>query len=524
MVVMLSLCLFMVSCNDDEQGGGKEDLCDPEKEKCDAWDYRNDPARLKFELIYKLESLPKEGEAERAPWPDNWWPMRDEGIAQRWVYDDENLWDDARYGSYEPSPAEKYDFVFYPGQEREYEYKGKKAIMGPATLWEYQNHGTWQEDEVEGWWGHCNGWTAASICEPEPQHKVVRRVGNIDITFYPSDIKALLTELYFDALALGVGGRCNNKELERDEYGRIKANECRDINAGSFHVAVTNLIGIYKRAIAMDKSSGYQVWNYPVYKFKVEKLEEVDLSRALELLGVNNTNTYPYNEKAKRFAHVKTTLYYVTDGVPPSKTPYSSNIERYTYSASYEYLLEMDEGGKIIGGEWLGYSREDHPDFFWYPISHGLGDDRSDFGDNPYISYFDVKELLDEAISTTGGTSQFVEQRREVNLEIPDMDEKGIEDRVEVEQIGTVKSVMVEVNITHTYIGDLIVELEHDGLTKVLHRREGGSQRNLSKTYTVEEFVGEEVQGYWILRVKDIASKDIGTLNSWKLVIEYIEK
>jgi transglutaminase elicitor len=36
--------------------------------------------------------------------------------------------------------------------------------------------------------------------------------------------------------------------------------------------------------------------------------------------------------------------------------------------ASYDYILEVDPGNKSLGGEWLGESRKDHPDFVWLPL------------------------------------------------------------------------------------------------------------------------------------------------------------
>ncbi|MFG1603884.1 M4 family metallopeptidase [Actinoplanes sp. NPDC049265] len=77
----------------------------------------------------------------------------------------------------------------------------------------------------------------------------------------------------------------------------------------------------------------------------------------------------------------------------------------------------------------------------------------------------------------------------------------------------------VSVNITHTWIGDLVVSLiAPDGTAYVLHNREGGSADNIVKTYTVN-LSGETATGAWKLRVQDAASLDTGTLNSWGLTL-----
>lgn len=94
-----------------------------------------------------------------------------------------------------------------------------------------------------------------------------------------------------------------------------------------------------------------------------------------------------------------------------------------------------------------------------------------------------------------------------------------------------IADVDVQVNITHTYIGDLIVELQSPTGTIVrLHNRTGGSADDIVKTYDdstmppdgpglLADFQGETVTGVWTLRVSDNAGLDTGTLNSWTLKI-----
>jgi aminopeptidase S len=73
----------------------------------------------------------------------------------------------------------------------------------------------------------------------------------------------------------------------------------------------------------------------------------------------------------------------------------------------------------------------------------------------------------------------------------------------------------VEVHITHTYIGDLIVSLiAPDGSTYPLHNRGGGSTDNIDQTYTAN-LSDEPRNGTWKLRVQDAAAADVGRINSW---------
>ncbi|MFC9844780.1 M4 family metallopeptidase [Streptomyces sp. NPDC060223] len=76
----------------------------------------------------------------------------------------------------------------------------------------------------------------------------------------------------------------------------------------------------------------------------------------------------------------------------------------------------------------------------------------------------------------------------------------------------------VAVDIVHTYIGDLQVQLvAPDGTAYTLKAYgTGGSTDNLNTTYTVNAS-SEVANGTWQLRVQDNAAIDTGYINSWKL-------
>ncbi|QTR03840.1 S8 family peptidase, partial [Saccharothrix algeriensis] len=68
----------------------------------------------------------------------------------------------------------------------------------------------------------------------------------------------------------------------------------------------------------------------------------------------------------------------------------------------------------------------------------------------------------------------------------------------------------VTVNIVHTYIGDLVVDLvAPDGTVYNLHNRSGGSADNINRTFTVNAS-SEAAAGAWKLRVRDLATIDTG--------------
>ncbi len=75
----------------------------------------------------------------------------------------------------------------------------------------------------------------------------------------------------------------------------------------------------------------------------------------------------------------------------------------------------------------------------------------------------------------------------------------------------------VAVDIRHTYIGDLVVDVvAPDGSVYNVHNRSGGSTDNLVTTYTVNAS-SEVANGTWRLRVRDAASLDTGYINEWSL-------
>ena len=75
----------------------------------------------------------------------------------------------------------------------------------------------------------------------------------------------------------------------------------------------------------------------------------------------------------------------------------------------------------------------------------------------------------------------------------------------------------VSVDIRHTYIGDLKVDLvAPDGSLYNIHNRTGTSTDNIIKTVTLN-LSTELLNGTWKLRVNDNANADTGYINSWSV-------
>ena len=113
-------------------------------------------------------------------------------------------------------------------------------------------------------------------------------------------------------------------------------------------------------------------------------------------------------------------------------------------------------------------------------------------------------------------------------LHIPDNDAQGIYHTLEMGRAGTVRELELQVDITHTYIGDLRVVLSApSGKTVTVHERTGGNRDNLIRTFdtgttpALSPLIGESAKGEWTLSVSDHAGRDIGKLNAWGLRVRF---
>jgi subtilisin-like proprotein convertase family protein len=143
-----------------------------------------------------------------------------------------------------------------------------------------------------------------------------------------------------------------------------------------------------------------------------------------------------------------------------------------------------------------------------------------------------VEGVVVEEGQQTGGVDMVLyptvtsEQCESPALSIPDSYPTGVYDTLEFAEDLSITDVEIYVNITHTYIGDLIVEVRSPaGTTVRLHNRSGGSADNIVGWYDSElpvdgpgslaDFVGEQSVGEWRIWVSDNAGADVGVLNTW---------
>lgn len=620
--------------------------------KADAWNWRNDPRHFRTVLNYNFDDLPLEGRTNDTPWTASYWPYYQDGLLARWQ-DRRGMDAESEYRGL--SPAEKYDIAFngwtppegfdalkpFDADTCEFDQEYYDSL-GPAGTWTHRNKGLWAVtngvdddgdgvadadecqqntdsgeydfDSIETWWGICHAWAPAALMEPEPLGAVTRN----GVTFDVSDLKGLIIQQWDRASAHMVGGRCNDKEFERDENGRVTNEECRDLNAGSWHVIVTNFIGLNKKGFVIERTTNYEIWNQPLFGYKIDEQREITLQEAHRLLKIEDdggtgefvqgvevgTNeaqailafaneatleqldddarldaraarnivmyrdgadgqlgteddnlfddlaeladisyvgesafgdlmayalangyspqVYEYNPEAERFVEVRMTTDWVAEQ-HQSADRTDTIIDRYTHHDTYHYILELSAEGEVIGGEWVGESNINHPDFVWLPTRAISG--------NPNIDIDEVRDMIEEGRRAVLGdeepeAEQLAFSSDEV-VAIPDYDPEGATSTITVDREGTVDTVKLDVEISHTYRGDLVVELRHGGIAINVFdgsdAAEAWSDDLSLQGVEVDGFHGSELSGDWELVVLDTYRMDIGQIENWTLTVEATE-
>jgi hypothetical protein len=245
------------------------------------------------------------GEIKPAPWSGDWWSRKKGFLIKGWP-------------GHKPSPFEKYDAYVH-------------SVTGRnpgAHAWEKNPRNKHYNPQGEDWEGHCNGWAAAAILTAEPRHRRVRN----GIVFETADQKGILSELYMNTYCKFYGNR----------YWGNSNDDIDDIYPDEFHRLLLEYIGTGKSAIICDTARDRQVWNFPLYKFET------------------SWSTGWFDDSKLK---VKTTVYYVDDGVKPEF------LGTKWFRKTYTYNLYIDGGGNIIDGDWTGSSKNDHPDFVWVPTA-----------------------------------------------------------------------------------------------------------------------------------------------------------
>ena len=356
-------------------------------------------ARPSFNTLEALEEnqLTK-GRVAVQPWSDDYWPIYSGILGKR--YSDP-------YFAYKDSWIDFFDYVQEQPASSIWasEDEVAKKSLGPSEKYDRligDEKGTltqemWAEgkaywesyNDVESWMGICHGWAIAAFMHERPQKTLeLKSPSGEAITFYPSDIKALSSLLWANARTqtLFVGGRCNTSNPEEDDNGRIIDQDCFDSNPATWHLAMTELVGVRKESFVFDATYDYQVWNQPVvsyeYRYFNPKTMDDGLSLEKAKVAISEMEKDRYKKyrspKAKYVVGIEMQVDYVVETEPTSRDHDDESWDSVT-SAYYMYDLELDAKGRIIGGEWY---QSYHPDFMWRPKSNQMARSYFEYGLN----------------------------------------------------------------------------------------------------------------------------------------------
>lgn len=414
-----------------------------EQEKTRAAYAANDNPRnlvdtFTHETLASIESAGlKSARLDTQPWSGDYWATAQGGLSNRYAgcmaYGWKEGFDYIRnhpskviLGSgsevwvNELSPAEKYDALVGDASEG---LTRASWLKGKAY---FEQHG-----EVPGWFGICHGWSPASYMLPRAKKSVkVVTPGNVSLTFFPCEIKALASLLWAESRPVTrfIGGRCNTEKPAFDpETGRVvtmvnpliaadyppeepldpempppgteeislssehwneetgevdgrtggrptEAN-CFDTNPGSWHLAMVNQIGVSRRSMIMDASFDFQVWNQPLLGytytyFNPHTLQATEVLQEATVTRAAFTSDIFKKYRSPRMASVVGVIMKATYmGENGNEQVHEDVPENDSIMDVYYYYdLEVDASGKIIGGEWYTNA---HPDFLWTPPKGG---------------------------------------------------------------------------------------------------------------------------------------------------------
>jgi hypothetical protein len=318
-----------------------------------------------------------QGRGDRG-WAGFFWPYVNNGIASG------AFGGGSSHGGGGHSPAGKYDAA-----------RGGKT---KAQSWEVKNHGS-SVPKVQGWWGHCNGWCAASALIDEPREGA--KVNGIQFTV--GDLKGILSEVGMSVTADFFGNRVDPWAYDDKRWD--------DTVPSQFFLVLTNYMGKAGRTVLIDRFTGHEVWNQPLagYRFAYPKPSDYlgctngvcKINLEVRLWWYNDSGvpagvlTPEFNWEDARdpasgamaIEHRDLVMELWLDGPvvfgPDSKITSSGDV------------LVTHDGEFYAGGAWkMGYHNPDgNPDYMWVPYSFVAPDPNDDYG-NPEVDWEWVKAHL----------------------------------------------------------------------------------------------------------------------------------
>ncbi len=335
--------------------------------------YFNPIARVKMNSVFAELPLKASILDDRFGWSESYWPSNLGGIAYRWNHPNPEPFkykllkkEEVQKMSQEElsklSPSELYDIAM-----GDWDYSLTKKVLktySPKDLW---------------WEGICHGWSLAAANYPEPDKVVFEnKKDKISVPFGASDVKGLLSmhdAFNSKGFYVRIGDKCKAKgkvageaypedgDVPPPSKAEASKAECEDVNAGAFHIVLSTMIGLNSQSFVAEVDRFNDVWNQPVTSYESEFLGEVPVTAKEIKEGIDKKiqikTVMTYGEELDFY-----TPELASEGVVGfvSKDPITGTPAQTFNSKNYEYILELDRAGKIIGGQWISETR---PDMLW---------------------------------------------------------------------------------------------------------------------------------------------------------------
>ena len=213
--------------------------------------------------------------------------------------------------------------------------------------------------------------------------------------FYPNDMKALLSLMWANSTVqdnvIFEGNKCNKKKPEKDKFGRYIDLEidrddttlvprCADVHPGIFHGALVNVVGIEGRSIVVDVHAEAAIGNQPVSGYEMTYFNPktgkegalINSIMSRVELGKDDPLSVSRNPESTHIVGVHVKLKYV-DWEFAKKKETNSESDDKIKKIEFDYDLEIDQNGKVVGGQWRNgkkltagdnHGKTNQPDFF----------------------------------------------------------------------------------------------------------------------------------------------------------------
>lgn len=310
----------------------------------EAWQGFSNPDIMSSGFTHSYFALPAEGSTQyNGPrfWSGDYWPSKTGGINYRWGSSYAAGFNTKNFTRNEVlrmnaatlkvlSPSEKFDIL-----NARYDYPLKAEVAKSVS------------PTAQDWEGICHGWVVAALHHAEPKPKTIQNRDGVSIPFGSADIKALLTYYYAwygNQNTPTIGKRCS---FGNWTGGRENCDQ--DLNAGAFHIVLTNTLGLQGQGFVMDVERYEQVWNQPVVAYHSQFLGEFRPGRTAARTAV-------------REFRLQTQVWYVNETDNTWYPVHGTQYQKYDTKV-FQYRVELNSRDEIVGGTW---ESEDRADFIWH--------------------------------------------------------------------------------------------------------------------------------------------------------------